>query len=199
LEEGESVQVTTTDDASRVFGHALVVSGITVVSLLCWFYNIEFYPLTSWHLYPDLNTSGVVGYQKVLAQRESGVSSRARLEETIGALALDGRYTPHLDKCFREQPGDVELCKKFLSAAAAAYNKKAQPSERVTQYEIQVWSWDFLASPSDPHYGKLIDRFIFEINTGRALREKALDARSTTDALPLLEPHAVQAGAGGIR
>ena len=34
--------------------------------------------------------------QKVLAGYESGVTSPARLEDTIGALALDGRYSPLL-------------------------------------------------------------------------------------------------------
>jgi predicted DCC family thiol-disulfide oxidoreductase YuxK len=197
--EGESAQVTTTGDATRGFGSVLAVSGIIVVALFCWFFNIEFYPFTSWHLYADSKTSGKVQYRKVFAQHESGVSSRARLEETIGALALDGRYLPHLEKCFGEQPGDVEICKKFLSAAAAAYNKKAQPGERVTQYEIQVWIWDFLSYPSDPNYGKLTDRFAFEINTGRALREKTLEDRSVTDTAPLLEPHAVKDGDGMVR
>jgi predicted DCC family thiol-disulfide oxidoreductase YuxK len=182
---GESAQVTTTGDAARGFGYALAISGIVVVSLFCWFYHIEFYPFTSWHLYANLRTSGTVKYQKVFAQRESGVSSRARLEETIGALALDSRYSPHIEKCFGERPGDVEICKKFLSAAAAAYNKKAHPGERVTQYEIQMWSWDFLSYPSDPNYGKLTDRFTLEINTGRTLREKKLADRSVTDTAPL--------------
>jgi predicted DCC family thiol-disulfide oxidoreductase YuxK len=198
-EEGESTKVTTTGDAARGFGYPLAVSGIIVVALLCSFYRIEFYPFTSWHLYSGLDTSGKVQYLKVFAQHESGVNSRARLEETIGALALDGRYSPHLEKCFGEQPGDVELCKKFLSAAAAAYNKKVQPGERVTQYEIQVWLWDFCSYPFDPNYGKLTDRFAFEINTGKALREKTLAVRSVTDSAPSLEPHAVKDGDGMVR
>ena len=192
-EEGESAKVTTIGDAASSFGYVLAVSGIIVVSLLLWYYRIEFYPFTSWHLYSNLDTSGKVQYKKVFAQHESGVSSRARLEETIGALALDARYTPHLEKCFEEWPGDVEICKKFLSAAAAAYNKKAQPGERVIQYEIKVWIWDFLSYPSDPNYGKLADRFAFEINTGRTLREKNLEDRSVRDSAPPLAPHAVKA------
>ena len=93
----------------------------------------------------------------------------------------------------------IEICKKFLSAAASAYNKKAQPGERVTQYEIQVWIWDFLSYPSDPNYGKLTDRFTFEINTGRALREKKLEDRSVKDAAPPLGLHAVNDGDGVLR
>jgi hypothetical protein len=197
--EGGPAKITTTGEAARGLSYPLAVSGIIVVSLLCWFYHVEFYPFTAWHLYSGLNTSGKVEYRKVFAQHESGVSTRARLEDTIGALALDNRYASHLVKCFGEQPGDVELCKKFLSAAAAAYNKKAQPGERVMQYEIQVWIWDFLSYPSDPNYGKLTDRFAFEINTGRALREKKVADRSVTDAVLPLEPHAVKDGDGVVR
>ena len=64
------------------------------------------------------------------------------------------------------------------------------------QYEIQVWIWDFLSYPSDPNYGKLTDRFAFEINTGRALREKKLENRSVTDTAPSLEPPAGKDGGG---
>jgi predicted DCC family thiol-disulfide oxidoreductase YuxK len=198
-EEGEPVEVTTTGDTARGFGYALAISGIILVALLCWFYRIEFYPLTSWHLYSASDTSGQVQYRKVFAQNEFGVSSRARLEDTIGALALDNRYSPFLEKCFAERAGDVEVCKKFLSAAASAYNKRAQPGERLTQYEIQVWTWDFRSYPLDPNYGELTDHFVFEINTGRALRGKKLEALAGTDSVPPLEPYAVTGEDGVAR
>ena len=131
-DEINSAEVSTTANASRGFGYALTISGITLVTLLCSFYRVEFYPFTSWHLYSASDTSGKVEYRKVFAQRESGVSSRARLEDTIGAIALDNRYSPFLDACFREGASAVEICKKFLSAAASAYNKKAPPGDRIT-------------------------------------------------------------------
>ena len=109
---GELGKVTTPRAAARGFSYPLAVSGIIVVSLLCWFYRIEFYPFTSWHLYSGSNTSGKVEYLKVFAQRESGVSSRARFEDTIGALAWDARYSPHLDNCFGARPSDVETLQK---------------------------------------------------------------------------------------
>jgi predicted DCC family thiol-disulfide oxidoreductase YuxK len=161
--EGDSAKVTIPRRTARGFSYPLAVSVIIVVSFLCWIYRIEFYPFTSWHLFSNSNTSGKVEYLKVFAQRESGVSSRARLEDTIGALAWDARYTPHLDKCFRERPSDVETCKKFLTAAASVYNKKAQPGDRVTQYELQLWSWDFLSDPTDPNYGNMTKRFMFSV------------------------------------
>jgi predicted DCC family thiol-disulfide oxidoreductase YuxK len=199
VEAGEAAQGTTGADA-RGFGYAVAVSGIILVTLPIWFYRIEFYPFTSWHrLYHTSETSGKVEYQKVFAQYESGVSARARLEETIGALAWDARYSRFLTRCFQDQPKDVEICKKFLSAAAAAYNKKARPGERVTQYEIQVWNWDFRAYPFDPNYGSLTQRFVFEINTGRALRETTLANHSRSDSVPPLASEPVKDSTGSAR
>src|SRR5262249_34230499 len=119
-----------------------------------------------------------VEYLKVFAQHQSGVVSPARFEDTIDALASDHRYSPHVDRCFGERPGEVDLCKKFLTAAASAYNKKVQIGQGVKQYDLQVWKWDFLSYPSDPNHGRLTDRFTFEVDTGRATREKRLEDRS---------------------
>src|SRR6266545_7985726 len=118
-------------------GYTLAVSGMIGIAVLCWFFRIEYYPLTSWHLYSGSDTSGKVEYKKVFARSESGEISPARLEEGIGALALDARYTPALEMCIEQKkPGDAELCKKFLTAMATAYNQKARPGRRVTAYEL---------------------------------------------------------------
>jgi predicted DCC family thiol-disulfide oxidoreductase YuxK len=190
--ESESGKLTTRRDSARGLSYSLAVSGIVVASLLAWFYHIEFYPFTSWHLFANSNTSGKIEYVKVFARRESGLTSHARFEDTIGALALDARYSPHIDNCFVERPTGVDTCNKFLAAASSAYNKKAQPGKRVTQYELQLWRWDFLSYPSDPNYGKLAERFSFEINTGKTLREKKLEDRSVADTALPLEPEAVK-------
>jgi predicted DCC family thiol-disulfide oxidoreductase YuxK len=198
-EEGKPVKVTTTGNGARGRRYAFAISGLIVVSLFCWFFHIEFYPFTSWHLYSGSYTSGKVEYRKVFAQHESGVTSRARLEDTIGAIALDNRYATYLDKCFEKNPSDVEVCKKFLSAAASAYNKKTQPGDRLTQYEIQLWTWDFLSNPSDTNYGNWTDRFAFDIKTGRTVREKKDEDRSGRDAASGLATQGVKEGERVVR
>jgi hypothetical protein len=116
-----------------------------------------------------------VAYFKVFARYEPGVISRARFEDTIGALAYDGRYWAAVQKCFgktseeaaglgwSQRKRDLDICKKFLAAAASAYNKKARPGGKITQYQIEKWIWDFRLNPSDSQYGNLADRFVFEI------------------------------------
>jgi hypothetical protein len=99
----------------------------------------------------------------VLARYESGITSPSRLEDGIGALAFDGRYSPFLEQCFGE-PSDINTCKKFLSAEASVYNKKARAGGKITHYEIQQWSWDFRANPLDPQHGNLVKRFVHQTN-----------------------------------
>jgi predicted DCC family thiol-disulfide oxidoreductase YuxK len=176
-QEGSRTRVVT-----RGFGFAVAVSGIILAASLLWFYRIEFYPFTSWvYLYSASSTSGTVEYQKVFAQRESGVRSRARLEETIGALALDARYSRFLARCFQDRPEDVAICRTFLHAAAVAYNRRAKPGDRVTQYEIQMWTWDFRAQPFDPQYGHVTRRFVFDLDPSKVPRQHELDAHSGFD------------------
>ena len=191
-EGNELADAATTNNRDRVFGYALAVFGLAYVMMYCWYYVVEFYPLTSWHLYVGSNVSGRITYKKVLARYDSGVISPARLEDTIGALALDGRYAPHLEKCFESKPDDIDICKKFLNTAASVYNKKSHPGGKITHYEIQQWTWDFRAHPLDPQHGNLVERFVLEINTGRELREKKLEDRSVP--APPLEPPAVKDG-----
>ena len=172
-EERASSPIGTTGGADRGFGYAFAVCAIAAVSLLCWFYHIEFYPLTSWHLFAGLHTSGKIEYKKVFARYESGETSPARFEDGIGALALDGRYEAGLDICIEQtKPGDAEVCKKFLTAQATAYNRKARRGQKILAYEIQVWTWDFRSNPGDTNHGTLTKRFAFETNEGDKTRER---------------------------
>src|SRR5262249_28478633 len=88
-EEGAKVPIDTLQESDRGLGYAVAVSAVAIVSVCCWFYRVEYYPFTSWHLYSGADTSGKVEYKKVLARYESGETSPARLEDGIGALALD--------------------------------------------------------------------------------------------------------------
>jgi predicted DCC family thiol-disulfide oxidoreductase YuxK len=168
LEEAGVLGVAGKNSVYRGFGYTLAVPGITVVAFVVWFYHVEFYPLTSWDVYSYSDTSGRVVYMKVFARDESGMSFPARLEDAIGALSYDGRYSRVIQKCFG-QPTDVDVCQKFLTASASAYDKKAPPGGKLTQYEIQKWTWDFRNNPSDPNYGNLTDSFIHEIKAGGTL------------------------------
>lgn len=97
----------------------------------------------------------------MLAHHESGIISQARLDRGIGAMH-NGRYKRVARKfCF--EPKKVDICHKYLTASASAYNSKARPGEKATHFEIQKWTWNFLSNPPAPEQGNLENRLIFEI------------------------------------
>jgi predicted DCC family thiol-disulfide oxidoreductase YuxK len=153
------------------FGYAFIITGFSVIAALSFVYQIEFYPLTSWHLYAILNSSGVITYQKVVGHQPSGAIVPVHLEDGIGALRYDGRYRQKLMECIdgaREERNrvvskKVEICKKFLTANGVVYNKKSPPNPKLTHLEVQEWVWDYRSNPSDPEHGKVTDRIIVEI------------------------------------
>lgn len=147
------------------FGFGLTLAVLVAVAAACWLQRVEFYPFSAWHLYAMLDTSGKVKYYKVLGHYDSGRIRSVRFEDGIGAVALDGRYSVTVDKCFGSA-ADVSICEKFLSASASAYNAHSVPGNRLTQYEIQTWTWDFVSNPRDPQYGRLEKRFIVDVTGG---------------------------------
>jgi predicted DCC family thiol-disulfide oxidoreductase YuxK len=171
LGNGGSVALTPAHEGPQRYRYALFISGFCVVMALSFVYRIEFYPLTAWHLYAKLNSSGVVTYQKVFGHQPSGAIVPVRLEDAIGALRWDGRYRQKLQLCIdgvREErkrvvSKKVDICKKFLTASGVVYNAKSPPDRKITHFEIQEWAWDFRSHPSDPEYGKVTDRIVVEI------------------------------------
>jgi predicted DCC family thiol-disulfide oxidoreductase YuxK len=141
---------------------ALAIAGLTIVMLYFWYMRIEFYPLTAMQLFTGNNESGKITYTKLVARRASGVVSPVRLEGGIAVLGRNARYARVLGQCY-ERPIDVDVCTKFLSATAAVYNKTAAAADRITQYEIQEWAWDFRAKPADPTFGELTERWIYDV------------------------------------
>ncbi len=157
---------------------AWLISGFCTVMAISFFFRIEYYPLTAWHLYTDLNHSGKITYLKVVGRLPSGAIVPVRLEEAVGALGWDGRYRPRLNQCFEslfhDETGsgvrpDVNICKKFLTISGVVYNKNSSPDKKITHFEIQQWVWDFRSNPYDPEHGKVTDRVIVAIDPSRLL------------------------------
>jgi hypothetical protein len=109
----------------------------------------------------------------VLARYESGETAPVRLEDGIGALAQNSRYSPALDRSIEPmKPNDAEFCQKFLTAQATVYNRKAPPGRKIEAYELQVWTWDFHSNPGDTIYGNRTKRLTFDINEASTAGEK---------------------------
>jgi len=139
------------------FGYVLGLSGLAVVMMVVFFYKIEFYPFTAMQLFTGLRSSDVT-YYRVLGERESGERLRVRIEDAIALTAFNGRYSVHLESCFGE-PAEKEICRKFLAASLAAYNRKSRPHDRLIGYEVHKVIWDYQVSPDDPMHGRVAERY----------------------------------------
>ena len=143
----------------RNFYAPLAISGLLTVLLLYWVYRVEQFPLTAMQMYTKPRTSTVT-YYKVFLRRETGQEEPAHLHEAIWAMA-DGRYRKIVARCF--ESSEVPVCEQFLQACGSAYNRKAALGQRVSQLEVQKWSWDFASDPKNPNYGNLVNRFVYSV------------------------------------
>jgi hypothetical protein len=151
--------------ASSAQGRAapLAVSALAALMAWTWTHKLEYFPLTSMQMYSQRNVTGELKdryYYKAFATRASGEVTRAPLEHAIHAMA-DSRYRRALSLCFK--PKEKDACRDYFLAAGAAYNRKAAPQERIVQFEIQQWEWNFLKAADDPDHGDLIERFVLDI------------------------------------
>jgi hypothetical protein len=158
--------------------------GVAVASVMAamgffWLRRIEYYPFTAVQMFTGKKTSTVT-YFKTLGHRESGAISQIYLEDAIGAWSINSRYEGLFYLCFG-QPSGLDTCKKSLTVLGSAYNKKVPPGQKLTAYEIQKWEWDFGANPSDPRYGNMVDRFVFDIRQMGAADESRLLSNSSAE------------------
>ena len=147
---------------ARNTARALLVYGISTAVLITWMgtfwvFGLEYYPFTDMHMFATAKKS--VMYYKVLGHWKSGQVRPFRLEDTLGAMAINSRYEPLFDLCFGK-PTEVSLCKKTLAILTSAYNRKVPPNEALADIEIQRWTWDYIANPNDPAYGNLDASFV---------------------------------------
>lgn len=142
--------------------YPLLVSVLITLLSFCWFYRVEFYPLTAMQMFSGKTTSGAIGYMKVLGHYDSGVVERIYPERIIPAL-FDTRYRLTLKGCFAEELQSVQTCGAFLETVAAVHNRTAEPGHKLAQIEIQRWQWNFLTEPTHPNYGRLAKRHVVEV------------------------------------
>ncbi len=148
------------ENAAGILRGPALVCIVATILMWSWLYGVEFYPLSTMQMYTGPVTSGVITYYKVLGRDQGGRVARAYPEEMIGAVS-DTRYRLVLASWFPTGAGSA--CDKFLAACAAAHNKNTPPGAKLTQLELQKWTWDFRARPLDPSHGELVGRHVLDI------------------------------------
>lgn len=145
------------------FQYPILISALTITFAVCWFYRIYFYPLTALHLFAYKDASGVVKYEQIHAQYTSGKINRVYPEDIIPAQAV-ASYKQITKQCFSEKMDARYICNEYLKALAIAYNDEQSHNDKIEQFEVQRWKWDFKAEPLNQNYGSIIDRYMFSVD-----------------------------------
>lgn len=126
--------------------------------LFVWLCGIEFYPFTAMQMFSARQPTTTITYEKALAHYASGAVGRAPLETCLGATA-DSRYRRVLRMAFDNAHPRVPAA--FFHACARQWNRRAAAADRIVQFEVQQWQWDFHAEPTHPRFGHLIARRLY--------------------------------------
>ena len=146
------------------FRYPLLISVLSTVFAVCWFYKIYFYPLTGLHLFAYKDISGVVMYEQVYAQYASGETARIYPEDIIPAQGI-ASYKQVTQQCFSEEADKLYVCDEYLGALASAYNSQPGHSDnKIQEIDVQRKKWDFKTNPLDKNFGNVVGNYALNIS-----------------------------------
>ncbi|NER79668.1 MAG: hypothetical protein F6K42_08810 [Leptolyngbya sp. SIO1D8] len=148
--------------SQRLFFYPIVVSVLLVSMSFIWVKHREFYPLTSLQMFSGSELRGIVGYNKLIAEYESGDKVRVFPDEFIYP-PMNTRYRLTFRDCHEEAAEEVNKCNQLLQAFGDVHNRTTEGSDRVTAFEVERWSWNYRAFPSDPNHGQIEEIHRYEI------------------------------------
>ena len=164
-------------EAGAITGESAVLShragaratlGIAFFLLSWWVTHIEFYPLTTMKMFSNPNPRpGVVTYVRATAHYQDGRIARADFDRWIGAMA-DSRYRMVIGNAFGTLQ-ERALCDEFLATSMQAGNRFLTDGKRISDFEVQLWEWDFAANPGDPSHGRVVDTYQYQGKASRSV------------------------------
>ena len=133
---------------------ALVARAFLMVAFVAWATRTEKFPLSAMQMFSSPQRLEPVAYVRPMVVYRDGSREQARFERWIGSMA-DSRYR-RLIRWDRE-PHKIGLLQEFLDVSAARANRGAPPTRQIDRFELELRSWDFRRSPTDPERGRLVD------------------------------------------
>lgn len=138
----------------RSFLYPIIASVLVVAMSFIWFKHREYYPLTGLQMFSGNNTTGIIGYNKLIAHYESGESARIMPDEIIYP-PMNTRYRLTFRDCHSDQTATQTKCNKLLEALGRVHNQTSRPGSQIESLEVQAWEWNYKEQPNDEDYGEL--------------------------------------------
>ena len=134
---------------------AAVLAGLFVI----WVFQVNYYPVSDWHMYSKREGRNPIIYYKVIATLEDGRSVIVPRRDYFPPVMPN--ITSTLQKAFHK-PWREGSFDKFLSAFIERRNQQSPPSSRISAIEIQKWRWNYAVDPHDPRFGWMIDHYVYD-------------------------------------
>ena len=147
---------------------AIMIAGLFVI----WVFRIEYYPVSSWHMYSKRESNTPIFYYKMVATLEDGRSITLPRRDYCPAVMPNSRTILH--KAFNKssQSGSFD---QFLSDYVERRNRKLAFGSPISSIEVQRWKWNYAVDPHDPRFGWITHRYLYNAVTKQAGRAALLD------------------------
>ncbi len=137
---------------ARPLSYLPVVATALMVAIffVAWVWSVEYYPLSSWHMYSYSQRKGPLHYFKIIATLENGRSIVIPTRDFSPAWLPNARDI--LARVFRPTRRS-EKFDAFLSSYVQRRNRSLTFGSPITEMEVQLWRWNYVVDPNDPRFG----------------------------------------------
>ncbi len=138
----------------------LTAAAVMIVAfLLGWVWRVEFYPLSSWHMYAAPERKGPVFYYKMVATLDNGSSIAVLSRDYSPAVMPNSRF--FLRRVFHAGQRSKDL-DQFLAAYVQRRNRNLAFGSAISSIEVQRWRWNYVIAPNDPRFGWVRDVYRYD-------------------------------------
>lgn len=137
-----------------------VTWSVACVFVFCWVFWLDYYPVTRMSMYSDARRGWDVTYSRVYSVHASGDRREARLGEAIGVMQAS-RYRKMLRQA--QKPKHQGLARDFFEVCARHANRGLPPEERIVEYQVEAWRWNYRKYPEGPQHAQRLSLHVFPV------------------------------------
>lgn len=146
-----------------------LITIIVVIYSIAWYYQLQFYPLNSWSVYSDRETSGKITYYKLnvnYQSRDFGSAHPGKLP-----YYLYNAYKNAVNKdCFSDKKAQIAICEDFFQVYPELNYQNLDRKDQIKSLQLEKWEWNFKKYPDDKNYGSLIDNRIYNLEKSKQIK-----------------------------
>lgn len=165
----QSSEITDANTSRTVPSYISVGSlGLVIAMLLfAWAGRVEYYPISSWHMYANPEQKGPVYYLKIAATLEDGRTIDIPLFDCSPAAIPNIRF--FLLSAFRKSGRNATI-DQFFDFYIQRRNRELAFGSPIASLDLQLRRWNYVTEPNDPRFGWSINVYPVDVSSKSSLR-----------------------------